>query len=374
MLKIDSDFDGGNIEIVDLRDPLDIRLKIRKDTCSDFLQWFYFCLEGAAGQECRIHILNASETTYAKGWEGYQALASTDGKTWTRIATDYDGKSMILSHHAQAERVFFAYFTPYPLKKHQDLIQLAHQSAYCQVQVLGNSLQGRDMSVLCFGDPVKAQKKVWIIARQHPGETMAEWFVHGLVEKLIDFQPPLLEELLLEICFYIVPNMNPDGSFLGNLRCNAAGINLNREWMKPSMEKSPEVFMVRNRMLETGVDLFLDIHGDEEIPYCFLSGCEGTPAYSSQIRGLETKFKKALVQSNPDFQTIHGYEPDLPGRANLGVAANWIGNQFACLSATIEMPFKDNLQVPDPTYGWSAERSQRLGASTFEVISDFQSF
>ena len=28
--------------------------------------------------------------------------------------------------------------------------------------------------------------------------------------------------------------MNPDGSVRGNLRTNAAGANLNREWMTPS--------------------------------------------------------------------------------------------------------------------------------------------
>lgn len=29
------------------------------------------------------------------------------------------------------------------------------------------------------GDAGKGKKRVWIIARQHPGESMAEWFVEG---------------------------------------------------------------------------------------------------------------------------------------------------------------------------------------------------
>ena len=32
---------------------------------------------------------------------------------------------------------------------------------------------------------------VWIIARQHPGESMAEWFVEGLLERLIDEADPV---------------------------------------------------------------------------------------------------------------------------------------------------------------------------------------
>ena len=62
--------------------------------------------------------------------------------------------------------------------------------------------------------------------------------------------------------------MNPDGSVLGNLRTNAAGANLNREWETPTLERSPEVFTVREKMMETGVDLFLDIHGDEGLAVC----------------------------------------------------------------------------------------------------------
>ncbi len=42
--------------------------------------------------------------------------------------------------------------------------------------------------------------------------------------------------------FCTVPNMNPDGAVRGNLRTNAAGRNLNREWREPDPAASPEVF------------------------------------------------------------------------------------------------------------------------------------
>ena len=32
----------------------------------------------------------------------------------------------------------------------------------------------------------EAEKKIWVIARQHPGETMAEWFVEGMMDALLD--------------------------------------------------------------------------------------------------------------------------------------------------------------------------------------------
>ena len=48
MLKISTRFDGGAVIVHDLADPQNIRLSIRPDNASDFAQWFYFRLQGAA--------------------------------------------------------------------------------------------------------------------------------------------------------------------------------------------------------------------------------------------------------------------------------------------------------------------------------------
>ena len=44
--------------------------------------------------------------------------------------------------------------------------------------------------------------------------------------------------------------------------------------MAPTMAASPEVFLVKNKMHATGCDLFLDVHGDESLPYNFVAGSE----------------------------------------------------------------------------------------------------
>jgi murein tripeptide amidase MpaA len=157
--------------------------------------------------------------------------------------------------------------------------------------------------------------------------------------------------------------MNPDGAVLGNLRTNAAGANLNREWLEPSMERSPEVLLVRQKMLETGVDIFLDIHGDEGLPYNFCAGSEGTAGYSPHVADLESRFKASWINHCPDFQDDYNYGMCEPSAANPTLATNWVAQQFACLAFTIEMPFKDNAKLPDPQVGWNGERSKRLGAS-----------
>ena len=100
---------------------------------------------------------------------------------------------------------------------------------------------------------------MWLYARQHPGESMAEWWAEGALEMLTDPDNATARTLREKATFHVVPNMNPDGSRRGHLRTNAAGINLNREWHAPSMERSPEVLLVRKRMDQTGVDFAMDV-------------------------------------------------------------------------------------------------------------------
>ena len=121
-------------------------------------------------------------------------------------------------------------------------------------------------------------------------------------------------------------------------------------------------------MQEVGVDLNLDVHGDEGLPYNFVAGTEGNPGYSARIEALENAFKASWLATCPDFQVQHGYQRDAPGSANPTLATHWVGQNFDCLAYTIEMPFKDNADLPDALCGWSGERSRKLGASVLLPI------
>ena len=372
-LHISSAFDSGAIEVLSLTNPADIQLQIRRDNASDFAQWFHFCLQGAAGVAVTLRFLNAGQCAYPKGWEGYRVVASYDRQTWFRIDTAFDGQVMSVDFTPASQSVYFAYFEPYSYERHLDLIGAASASDKVTLQHLGSTLDGRDMTLLRLTDahsatPLAQRKKVWLIARQHPGETMAEWFVQGFLARLLEGDDPVARVLLAQCVFYVVPNMNPDGAVRGNLRTNAAGANLNREWAAPSLAQSPEVFWVRQAMQEVGVDLSLDAHGDESLPYNFCVGTEGNPGYTPRIEALENTFTAAWQASCPDFQTARGYERDAAGEANLTLATNWVGQHFDCLAFTIEMPFKDNADLPDARAGWSGARSSQLGASVLLPI------
>ena len=368
MPKISSNFDAGAISVIDSADSQNIRLALRGDNAASFSQWFYFRLQGAAYQPCRIRIENAGQSSYPEGWEDYQATASYDRSNWFRVPTRYEDGVLTIEHTPLAGSVYYAYFEPYSHEQHLNLLGDAQGSGLCQIDDLGSTAQGRDINLLTIGHQAASDLKIWIIARQHPGESMAEWYAEGLLSRLLDHQDPTARALLDCATFYIVPNLNPDGAALGNQRTNAAGADLNREWQNPSPERSPEVYAVRQKMHETGVDLFLDIHGEEALPYVFAAGCEGNPSYDARLAVLETAFKTALRQASPDFQDEHGYPKTAPGQANLAIAKSYVGETFGCLSYTLEMPFKDNINLPDDDFGWNGQRSLRLGEAILSAI------
>ncbi len=364
-ITISSAFDAGNIRVVK-QDGDSADLEIVNDHLSDFYQWFYFRLAGGKGREVTLRITNCGGSAYPHGWPDYRACLSADRDEWVRIdGTSYADGVLTIRLTPAEQVVWIAYFAPYSMERHHDLVTSVASLEGVAYSSLGKSLDGQDIDCLTIGEgPLNA----WLYARQHPGETMAEWWMEGALEKLTDTDDPVTRVLRKALTFRIVPNMNPDGSRRGHLRTNAAGMNLNREWHAPSAEKSPEVLWVRNAMDETGVDFAMDIHGDEAIPANFLAGFEGIPSITERQSRLFKTFSDTLERISPDFQTRHGYEIPAPGAANMSMSTTQLAERYGCVSMTLEMPFKDNFDLPDPLYGWSPERSKHLARACLDAL------
>ncbi|MNF31223.1 Zinc carboxypeptidase [compost metagenome] len=369
-LQITADFDSGNINVLDASDPLQVRLAMRPDTQSAHFQWFHFKAEGLMpGQRHTFRLENAGQSSYNKAWSGYRAVASYDHINWFRVPTDFVDGALRFSLEPTQPNAWFAYFEPYSRARHDLLVERAVTTAGLELLALGKSVEGRDIQLLRKGDGAEGKLKLWLIAQQHPGEHMAEWFMEGVIERLELAGDAEMQSLLAIADLYLIPNMNPDGAFHGHLRTNAMGKDLNRAWQDSSAELSPEVFFAQQQMTKHGVDLFLDIHGDEEIPYVFTAGCEGNPGFTPRIDALEAEFRNHLKSLTRDFQTEHGYTRDLPGQANMTLACNSVGQRFDCLSLTLEMPFKDNDNAPDTETGWSGKRSKTLAVDVLSTVA-----
>ncbi len=369
-------FDSGNIEFLNLDSSGPIprfRLAIRPDVGDEFSQWFHFRLTGLGGKAFTVRIENAGNTSYPRGWEGYDVATSVDRQHWYRTPARFDETSLNWEVPAGHQSIYFAYFAPYSLERHADLVARCTSRPGVVHEALGQTLDGRDLDYLMLASAHDEQRndqprQVWCIGRQHPGESMAGWWMQGWLERLTDQNDAAARALRRLADIHVVPNMNPDGVFRGHLRTNACGANLNREWAEPSMARSPEVFTVRQRMQATGVDLSLDVHGDEILPYNFIAGTEGVPSWTDAREQRLLDFKHTLAALNPDFQVAKGYPRPPAGKGNLTFCSNQLAERFGALSMTLEMPFKDTADTPMPGIGWSPERCRKLGSSCVEAV------
>jgi murein tripeptide amidase MpaA len=370
-IQINAAFDSGNIEVLSISGA-EAKLTIRKDRESDFFQWFHFRASGAAGRELVLRITGLNASAYTGGWPGYRAAVSEDRDYWARADTSWDANAddgtLTIRYTPETDIAWFAYFAPFSMERHHDLVS---ETACCEgvdYRCLGTSLEGQPIDCLEMGE---GETQVWLYARQHPGESMAEWWMEGALKCLTDPADPIARVLRQKCRLHIVPNANPDGSCRGHLRTNYAGVNLNREWAEPSLERSPEVLAIRNAMDETGVDFAMDVHGDEAIAAVFMAGFEGIPSLTETQGTGYRRYLEILERRTPDFQTRLGYPTARPGKGNLAMSTSQIAERFGAVSMTLEMPFKDNDDLPCALQGWSPERSKLLARDCLAALAEW---
>eukprot|EP00294_Goniomonas_avonlea_P008452 CAMPEP_0114549984 /NCGR_PEP_ID=MMETSP0114-20121206/5822_1 /TAXON_ID=31324 /ORGANISM="Goniomonas sp, Strain m" /LENGTH=420 /DNA_ID=CAMNT_0001734709 /DNA_START=22 /DNA_END=1284 /DNA_ORIENTATION=+ len=396
-LSVSSNFDSGNI-ICDAIIPNEgaepatiVNLRIKPEPFTEgtdnktHSQWFHFRVSNGPPSRCIFRITNAGTTSYPDAWKNYHTCASFDRKTWFRCQdTTYEAGvlSWPFLFPEGTSTCWFAYFAPYTYEQHQSLIGRCVATSYARLASLGDTLDGRPIDMLIVSQEASTggtvwRPNIWITARQHPGESMAEWCVEGFLERLLSPDDALAKKLRTSANFFVIPNANPDGSIRGHLRTNAKGANLNREWaatgdhQAPTEANSPEIFFILKALDKIGCDGFLDVHGDEEIEGNFLAGEQGCPNWNDTLQGLFDTFRNALFRANPDFQLQKGYDQDAPGTANLAICSAQITHRFGCFAATLEQPFKDTAdEYPQPISGWNPERSRRLGATLLDAWAD----
>lgn len=370
-LFVDAAFDSGNIQVLSIAGNT-ARLAIAKDQSSEFFQWFHFRVAGPAGEEMVLKITGLNNAAYPGGWPDYQACVSEDRDYWGRAATTFDagedGGTLTIRYTPQGSLAWFAYFAPYSMERHHDLLADASVSEGVEIVRLGTSLDGQPIDCIEMGE---GAAQVWLYGRQHPGETMAEWWMEGAIECLLDPADPVARTLRRDCRLHIVPNCNPDGSRRGHLRTNAVGVNLNREWNNPTPEKSPEVLAILARMDATGVDFAMDVHGDEAIPAVFIAGFDGIPAWTPQQGEKYDRYQRILDRRTRDFQTRLGYPKAPAGKANLGMSTNQIAQRFGACAMTLEMPFKDLADFPEPAQGWSPERCKLFARECLAALAEW---
>lgn len=90
---------------------------------------------------------------------------------------------------------------------------------------IGTSNGGLDVPILKITnkpkrDNMEEKPVIFILGRQHSGETHSSFIIHGFVNFLVS-RVAICEKMRDKYEFWIVPIANPDGVVCGNYRCNS---------------------------------------------------------------------------------------------------------------------------------------------------------
>lgn len=226
-------------------------------------------------------------------------------------------------------------------------------------ELLGQSVQGRDVYGFSLGDPSKPV--MWIEGNIHG---LHEWRTCYWVAQFMryisnpdglpDSSAQWIEYLKGKYSFYFIPSVNPDG-YENNTYANANGVNLNRNfdymwengsptpgtvhYRGPTPFSEPEAQYVRDKFIELEPVAAVDTHS--------WGGGNGvaivTPGEVSHTH-LASTFASALRASYP----LDAGLVNVLGRTNAGMAADWMGTRRSPLSKnSYGIVYESGDQLPD---------------------------
>lgn len=294
--NISSNFDSGNINLVKKKDNkyfLEIKDDpYKKNTNKKYQYWFYFKVTNAKNKNNQYIIQNIR--TYFNDWCSFNVCYSYDNKTWKRCETFINDR-ITWNKKSKKNTIWFAYYVPYPLSRKIKIMNKLKKHKNVEYKLLGKTKLNNDIDMISIGE---GKKIVWIVARQHPGESIGSWIMEGLLRKLLTN----IKEMKEKFTFKIVMMANPDGVYLGRWYLTKDGSNMNTSWFKNSKVKESKLIM--NEMDKDKIYMVLDLHGDEGSPNHFLTKGKKTKVYN--------RFNELLNKYNSNFQLEDYYDLENP--------------------------------------------------------------
>ncbi|XP_054617290.1 cytosolic carboxypeptidase-like protein 5 isoform X2 [Dunckerocampus dactyliophorus] len=262
--------------------------------------WFHFSVQGvAAGKLLKVNVMNMNNQRklYSQGMA--PLVRTVPGKNrWERVrdrpTTEIVRNQFILSFthrlpDVRGATTFFSFCFPFSYTECQEMMQRLDKSyqngaelspgsppgtVYYHRELLCRSLDGNRVDLLtvtnCGGmqdereprlpqlfpdaDTPRphrfADKKVFFLSsRVHPGETPSSFVFNGFLSFILRRDDPRAHALRNMFVFKLIPMLNPDGVVRGHYRTDSRGVNLNRQYLKPSPELHPSIYAAKTLLL-----------------------------------------------------------------------------------------------------------------------------
>lgn len=302
--------------------------------------WFYFSVNHVLFKNCDFFINNAP-ILHNQTWRYYEAMYSYNNKDWKYLKnTKFDSESLSFSIKPTENKIYFAYYIPFK-KKDSNAIRLMLEESFLTKRNnfrlkkinIGKSVMGIPMFAYKISNKKyeKCNKNLWLLAGQHPNETIGIYTLKGFLLKLLKDNA----ELCKQYNIYCVIQCNPDGNYYGKSRLNYKGFNLNRCWIKTKYQECPEVFNLKRAIENYGCNMLIDFHGDEQTKKHFITYND---SYNEKHNQTIEEIKAIISNRNENFQINDFYlEDTLEKQHNPSGTADDYGESILnAISFTIE--------------------------------------
>jgi hypothetical protein len=193
--------------------------------------------------------------------------------------------------------------------------------------IVGWSVQKRPLFKI--EHTAKGNEWLVVLGRQHPPEVTGAIAVFPFVDTLLS-DSALAKQFRERFNILVLPNLNPDGVYLGNWRHNANGIDLNRDWknfQQPEV-KAVDKYLTNLVKQQQQLVMAVDFHSTQkDIFYTMPTdyGVNNPKLVEHWLGALDAQFADFEVVQQP------GNNPDK------GVFKQYFADKFKAHAITYEM-------------------------------------
>jgi len=340
-----SDFEGGAGINFHVRNDGAIGFTIPEEPGGDSIEypsrtvpgeylWFYFRVVGDGKKPLEFVVenaLGAHQTGWR--WKITRPVFSTDGRTWIRAQ---HSRYSFVRHRLwkrgiklfgkpefrfrapmTAETLWVAYCYPYTDSDLKRLMDQIGNEPGVTFSTIGKSEEGRDISRIHIsksaGGTSETNQQIWVVCREHPGETPASFICEGMIQALL--KHPAGKRLREVYGFSFIPILNVDGVAHGYYYHNAHGVNLAFDWEEFRSIEARTVRDVVAKDIEKGaMRMMINLHSanDPTKGHYFLEMSE------SELSPTDREFQRRIFRtSNGIYSQLQGHSPvslwDVPG-------------------------------------------------------------
>jgi predicted deacylase len=351
-ITFSSDFPGGRMsQCTQISDnTFAITIAPESDPINDSA-WYAFRIQSAQPQTIRVLL------HYVGGSHRYEPKTSRDGETWVPASellasTSNSLQDVELQIPVDSKPLWIA---GQELLSTDEVSQWASRLTklpHVERKSVGRSVQGRSVDELTITQATQPDY-VYIIARQHPPEVTGAIGMMHFVDTLAG-SSELAEQFRKRFATLVVPTVNPDGVHHGHWRCNANGVDLNRDW---SHFTQPESRAIRDRLLEcrrAGEDrlcLFVDFHSTYDDVFYI-------PAPNDRIfpAGFTQQWFSSIQARFPGYNV----SVDANHNAHRSTSKAWVDRTLGVTAVTYEFGDETDRETIKSVANGAAEEMMRL--------------